>query len=581
MKICHKPPEQKVHPMGLFSHENRSALKTNLPWECGFSLPASGMNNNDLFSYRSVEKSKRVGLDSTGRSKPLRRDSMRLFRKMTAKSRQKDKRREDYDDRGIKLTDLDESVLEEILKHLDLTSFLVVSKTCKRLNEVSNCHRSWSSTVMQKKIESTIYRAGEREDFETIRGIYESCLKAELLQSNYEILCEAMLVYVWKNMGGLAGKLLSLITKVEVDESEEIWPFCQLINKEIEIGLSRGRSIKVKYCSLSDQQTSFNCNSKILVTIKNHETNDKTIAFNDKPSGLLDCGIRSTKAKHDNTDPWLQFQESTNPEVLRPSLELIEKELGVKTDSLTPQYFMQFLQIVGDIDDSEEDTPRTLWQESKTFRMILERVKTNRNRLELAFLRTEIERFQQQNQTCECDGIVYSLGKLAKIGNNEVRNLRLKAECIKNVLQDPKFTVIRNGKQNFCKTISKIDFDSLQHGWACTSPILFTIWKEFNMNVGKGKLVTALVTWEEKRERLNEYSVSSKELCLTLQHKKFTSRLKMGDFVETEERNRAFSIQHIKQEVKKIFAKLHPRKTGLEGVSKHLLFCILVTIMND
>lgn len=500
---------------------------------------------------------------------------------MTAKSRQKDERKEEYNDGRVRFIDLDESVLEKIFKHLDLITFLAVSKTCKHLNEVSNCHRSWNSTVMQKKIESAIYKAGENEDLETILGIYECCFTAEMLQSNYEILSEAALVCVWKSMGGLAGKLLSLITKVVMAKSDEIWPFCQIMNKEIEFGLSRGRSIKVKYFSLNDQQTSFNCNSKILITTKDNETNDTTIVFNDKPSGLLNCGIGSAKARHGNTDPWSQFQESTNPEVLKPSLELIEKELGEEKDSLTPQYFMRFLQQVGDVnDDDEEDTSRTLWQESKIFGQILERVKANRNRLELAFLRTEIEHFKLQRPQCECDEIVYSLGKLAKKGNNQVRNLRLRAQCIKTVLEAAKSTDIRNRKQNFCKAISNIDFDSLQHGWACTSPILFTIWKEFNINVGKGKLVTALVTWEEKQERLNEYSVSSRELCLTLKDNKFTSRQKIGDFTEIEESNRAFSIKNIKQEMKKIFANLHPRKTGLEGVSKDLLFSILVTIMS-
>jgi len=507
---------------------------------------------------------------------------MRRFGCFTAKSKLGDNGRPANEAKMSILLRLNDALLQNIMRLLDDVTFAKLSLTCKRLNELSHSHLSWSCSLMGKRIEKFIYDAYDSKDQRDAKAIYESCCNAELLNLNLDIIDERTAVSIWKALGTLGGRLLALVTRVDACDTNEIWPFCHVTNKEIRFELPNETKVTLHYVSLCDKHSSFNNHTKVRVTTKNPDSTETNIVFNSKPMGLLDSGIVQTRMTEPDYGETMNFHEIQNHDVLRPVFELFERELGILEHAISFQLFMKFLQSIernskcGFINTEVVG----LAQNTVGLKELIRQIKRRRRKLQLEFLRTEQERNHILQSDTDFQELSCCLAKLAQTNGKKLKNIRLRAQCIKGMLSNMDCTSIQQDMEVFPSVIKNIDLDSIQSGWACINPNLFTTWKEFTIRLGKGKHFKATITWQEKRDRVNEYSVSNKEICLILERKGFSTKIKMSN-APTETAERRASLRHIKTSLKQFISKVRLRKTGLNEVNQQYLFIILMAILNE
>ncbi|XP_065069892.1 uncharacterized protein LOC135694929 isoform X2 [Rhopilema esculentum] len=505
---------------------------------------------------------------------------MMLFGSLASK---KKKCRKEGKISGMSLLHLNESCLQNIVRLLDISSFLAISKTCKRLYEVTKYYSSWNSQVMLKKVEAIIYKAVETRDAIVIQLMYETCLNAEKLQLNLETICEANIAKLWNSMGAIAVEMFSLLNKINIDETVEVWPFCHVSMKELQFTLTDGSHIKVSYKSLLDKQSSFNNHIKVKITVTRHGIKHMILLYDSNPRGFLDSGMLPIKTSRTSIEDAIDLCGEQNPEVLRPAFQLFEKELSHCDCEITFDFFVKFIQNMekGFEVDIAQYNLQTLGQNCQTLQDALEKARKSRQRLNIEYFQTERKRHEILNRENNCDGFIYCLGKLASMGGRYLKNTRLRVQCIRDVfqMQQPRSQKSREDLKLLPNVISNFDFDSITQGWACINPNLFTIWKDFTIKLGNGRNFKATISWEEKRDRLNEYSVANNEICLILHRKTLTVKSKMANPMDVSERTR--SIKNLKKAMKKIISRVRLRKTGLNEISSTFLFSILMTILND
>lgn len=482
----------------------------------------------------------------------------------------------------MNLLELGDFLLQGIVRLLDDESFMSVSRTCRRLNGVASSCRSWSGSLMQKRVERLIYKSFNARNQRLVNAMYESCCNAEVLSLNMEIISKSTVTYLVNELGVLGGQLFSLATKIDACNSNEVWPFCQVVNKSIKFELAND-TISVGYVSLCDKQSSFNNHTRIKIRIKSSGSDDISLMFNSKPMGLLDSGILQTRTLEPGRINSVHADAIQRKDVLRPALNRLAKELGVAEHVLSFEFFTEFLKQVdrscyfGHCATVQEN----LNGNNACLDEILHRTVRNRRKLCVEFLRTERERNQNVSSVIDYDELTYCLAKLAQLNGQQVRNIRLRARCIRDILNELSYATIQHDVQLLSTVISNIDLDSMKSGWACINPNLFTIWKEFAVKLGHGRHFKAMITWQEKRDRLNEYSISNRDICLVLQRKSFKTKIKMSTDSPSDTTNRRGSILHLKSEIRKLISRVRLRKTGLNGVDKNYLFIILMTILNE
>ena len=478
---------------------------------------------------------------------------------------------------------LNDNLLQIILKMLDGAAFSKLSRTCKRLNELANNYLSWSCSLMGKRIEKFIYHAYDCKNLRVAKALYDRCCNAELLNLNLEIINERNAKTIWRILGDVGGKLFSLVTTVSVCDTNEIWPFCQVINKEITFELADATSVKVYYISLCDKQSSLNNHTKIKLTIESPRSREVSIIYNSKPTGLLDNGIIQTRMKESGYGDTVNYHETQNTNVFGPVFDLFEKELGLPAHTISFELFTEFLQnisknptcghIYTDVNDLE--------RKSTCLRELILRTRQHRRKLKLEFLRTELNRHHISSTETDFQELSRCLAKLAQSNGKQLKNLRLRAQCIRDIISDMNCASLQHDMHVFLSIIKNIDLDSIKSGWACINTNLFTIWKEFVLTLGKDKHFKATITWQEKRDRVNEYSLSNKEICLVLERKRFTVKLKMSSESTAANGERRGSIKQMKSELKHLISKVRLRKTGLNDINQHYLFIILTTILEE
>ena len=487
-------------------------------------------------------------------------------------------------DSMMSILELNDHLLQNILKFLDNATFANVSSTCKRLNEIASSYLSWNWSLMEKRVERLIYRTLDCKNQKVAKAIYDSCCNAEMLNLNLEIIDETRAACIWKEIGDLGARLFSLIVNINICDTNEIWPFCQVIDKEMKFGLGNGNTVTVCYISLCDKQNSFNNHTRIRIKFKSPGSKDRDIVFNSKPMGLLDSGIVQNRMAEPVYGETVDFDKIQNTDVLRPALEVFEQELGVSEHAISFEYFVKFLKSIDKISNCgcvQADTTNST-ENSAIFKEVALKTKRNRNKLQVEFLRLERERNDSLNTEADYEQFSYCLAKMAQRNGKQIKNIRLRAQCIRDILSDTRYGTMQQDMRLLPGVISNIDLDSIKTGWACINPNLFTIWKEFSIKIGHGRQFKATITWQEKRERLNEYSVSDKEICLVLQRKRFTRKLKMSSESSSSEfDDRWGSIRQMKTELKKLISRVRLRKTGLNGINQHYLFIILMTILNE
>ena len=501
----------------------------------------------------------------------------------TARSKLRDYERP-VKDVEMSLLELSDTLLQNILRLLDDVTFSQLSRTCKRLNELANSYSSWSYSLMGKRIEKLLFNAYKCRDQRAAQAIYESCCNAELLNMNLEIINERNAVRVWRALGELGGKLFSLLTTVSVCDTREIWPFCHVATKEIKYKLANETAVMVYYVSLCDEHSSLNNHTRITLTIERPESRKISIIFNSKPMGLLDSGIIPTTVADSGYGNAGNFCEIQNKTVLRPVFDLFEKELGISEDLITFEFFTRFLQ---SIDRNlyagyNKREANDFMQNRPGLKELVLRTKRLQRKLQVEFLRAERERNHHiSSAEIDFNELSQCLVKLAKSNGGQLKNIRLRTQCIRDILNDINCTSMQHDMQTLPSIIKNIDLGSIRSGWACINTNLFTIWKEFTLTLGRGKHFKATITWQEKRDRANEYSVANKEICLVLERKRFTTKLKMSKEHIAETGGRRGSIRQMKSELKHLVSKIRLRNTGLNEVNQHYLFVVLTTILNE
>ena len=507
---------------------------------------------------------------------------MRRFGFFAAKSKLGDNGRPANEAKMSLLLRLNDALLQNILRMLDDATFAKLSLTCKRLNELANCHLSWSYSLMGKRIEKFIYDAYDSKDEKDAKAIYESCCNAELLSLNLDIINERTAVSIWKALGELGGRLFSLVTRVDACDTSEIWPFCHVTSKEIRFELSNETKVTMHYVSLCDKHSSFNNHTKVRVITKSPDSTETNIVFNSKPMGLLDSGIVHTRMAEPVYGEMANFHEIQNHDVLRPAFELFERELGISEHAISFQLFMKFLQSIErnskcGCSNTEVDE---LLQNPVGLKELIRHIRRHRRKLQLEFLRTERERNSIFQSDADFQKLSCCLAKLAQTNGKKLKNIRLRAQCIKDMLSNVDCASMQQEMDVFPSVIKNIDLDSIHSGWACINPNLFTTWKEFTIILGKGKRFKATITWQERRDRVNEYSVSNKEIRLVLERKGFSTKIKMSN-APAEMAERRASLRHIKTNLRQFISKVRLRKTGLNEVNQQYLFIILMAILNE
>lgn len=473
----------------------------------------------------------------------------------------------------LQLTDV---LLQRILKLLDDKSFQSTSRTCKRLNELAGNYQCWNSSRAKKRVEKMIYKALDEKNRRLANAFRDSCCNAELLNLNLEIINRHTAERVLKEFGETGLRLFALISSVNKCDSREVWPFCQETTKEIWFQLTNASKIYVSYVSMCDKRDSLNDDMRIEMTVKSRGSKDMRLLYLDKPAGLLDRDIVQTRmAGHDGGDA---LNEIKNTNALRPALALLESDVGAEENEISFEFFTRFLQLLSK--SSNAGHGGTEKEENYVMNEIIDRINRNRRKLRVEFLRSERERNDHLNSEICYDSFTYCLSKLAEMDGRHLRNIRLRAQCIRDILDDTMSTRLQRDAKLLPSIISNIDLDSITTGWSCTNPDLFTIWKEFSIELNHGRHLKAVITWREKRDRLNEHSVSNKEICLFLQRKKSTTKINMNDS-RTESAGRVGTMMQAKNELKKFASRVRLRKTGLTAINKHFLFIILTTILNE
>ena len=507
---------------------------------------------------------------------------MRWFGIFAAKQKLGDQGRQ-ANEADMSLLDLNDYLLQNILKMLDDVTFSNLSRTCKLLNELANNYLSWSCSLMGKRIEKFIYHAYDCKNLRVAEALYDSCCNAELLNLNLEIITERKAKTMWRALGDVGGKLFSLVTTVSVCDTNEIWPFCQVINKEIKFELADTTSIKVYYISLCDKQSSTNNHTKIKLTIESPRSREMSIVFNSKPTGLLDNGMLQTRMREPGYEDTVNYRGTQNKNAFRPVFDLFEKELGLSEHTISFELFTEFLENI-----SKSPTcgyistdVANLERRNTCLKEFILRIRQHRRKLKLEFLRTERDRHHISSAEIDFQEVSHCLAELAQSNGKQLKNLRLRAQCIRDIISDVNCASLQHDTHVFLSIIKNIDLDSIKSGWACINTNLFTTWKEFILTLGKDKHFKATITWQEKRDRVNEYSLSNKEICLVLERKRFKAKLKMSNESTAANGDRRGSIKQMKSELKHLISKVRLRKTGLNEINQHYFFILLTTILEE